>query len=148
MALQLGELESPEGSTKDRKRIGRGPGSGKGKTSGKGHKGHQARSGYKRMAYREGGQMPLIRKIPKRGFKNPNRVAYQTVNLKRLSKVTESELTLEVVHASKLLSSRSKPYKILGDGDIDRPLVVHAHAFSKTAREKIEKAGGRCEVIA
>jgi len=148
MALELGELTRPKGATKDRKRLGRGPGSGKGKTSGKGHKGHQARSGYKRRAHREGGQMPLIRKIPKRGFTNPGRVAYQTVNLKRLAKVEETELTREVVLSNKLLSSRSKPYKILGDGEIDRPLVVHAHAFSKTAREKIEKAGGRCEVIA
>jgi len=148
MALQLGELESPKGSTKDRKRLGRGTGSGLGKTCGKGHKGHQARAGYKRMAYREGGQMPLIRKIPKRGFKNINRVEYQTINLKRLEKVTDSELTLDVILASKLLSSRSKPYKILGDGEIDRALVIFAHAFSKTAREKIEKAGGRCEVIA
>jgi large subunit ribosomal protein L15 len=148
MALKLGELKSPEGSTRNRKRLGRGPGSGTGGTSGKGHKGHQARSGYRRKAYHEGGQMPLIRKLPKRGFHNPGRVSYQTVNLRRLAKVAESEITMDVALATKLLSSRGKPYKILGDGEIDRAVVVHAHAFSKTAREKIERAGGRCEVIA
>ena len=148
MTLRLGELKKPAGSTKNRKRLGRGPGSGTGKTSGKGHKGHQSRSGYKRLAHREGGQMPLYRKIPKRGFKNPTRREYEALNLHRLEKVGESELTADVMISSKLVSSRSQRYKILGQGDVDRALTVHAHAFSKTAREKIEKAGGRCEVIA
>jgi len=148
MAIKLGEIKKPAGSTRNRKRIGRGSGSGTGKTSGKGHKGHQARAGYRRKAYHEGGQMPLYRKIPKRGFKNPGRVEYQALNISRLAKLTAAELTLEVLVKSRLVSSANQLYKVLGTGDIDRALVVHAHAFSKTARTKIEAAGGRCEVIA
>ena len=148
MTLRLGELKSPKGSTRNRKRLGRGTGSTLGKTSGKGHKGHQARSGYKRLAHREGGQMPLYRKIPKRGFKNPNRKEFVALNVDRLAKGSLSEFTFEAIVKSRLVSSKSLKVKVLGNGDIDRAVVVHAHAFSKTAREKIEKAGGRCEVIA
>ena len=148
MALRLGELSSPEGTTRNRKRLGRGPGSTRGKTCGKGHKGHQARAGYKRLAHREGGQMPLYRKLPKRGFHSPNRREFEVVNLDRFSKIENAEITVEVMLESKLVASKSLRYKILGNGDLDRSIVVHAHAFSKTAREKIEKAGGRCEVIA
>ncbi len=147
MSLRLGELQAPKGSTKNRKRIGRGPGSGTGKTSGKGHKGAKSRSGFRRRAHREGGQMPLYRKIPKRGFKNPNRKAYESLNLARLDKVSDAELTHEVIVSAGLIHSRRQRYKVLGTGDVERALVVHAHAFSKTARAKIEKAGGRCEVI-
>jgi large subunit ribosomal protein L15 len=148
MTLRLGALKKPDGSTRSRKRLGRGPGSGTGKTCGKGHKGHQSRSGYKRLAHREGGQMPLYRKIPKRGFVNPSRREYEALNLHRLAGVTETELTADVLISNRLVSSRARRYKILGQGELDRALTVHAHAFSKTAREKIEKAGGRCEVIA
>ena len=148
MALRLGELSSPEGTTRNRKRLGRGTGSTRGKTCGKGHKGHQPRAGYKRLAHREGGQMPLYRKLPKRGFHSPNRREFEVVNLDRFAKVSDSELTFAVMIKSKLVASKSLRYKILGNGELDRSVVVHAHAFSKTAREKIEKAGGRCEVIA
>ena len=148
MALRLGELSSPKGTTRNRKRLGRGTGSTRGKTSGKGHKGHQARAGYKRLAHREGGQMPLYRKLPKRGFTSPNRREFEVLNVDRFAKIEEAELTFEVMLKSKLVASKSLRYKILGNGDLERPLVIHAHAFSKTAREKIEKAGGRCEVIA
>jgi large subunit ribosomal protein L15 len=148
MTLRLGELKSPKGATRNRKRLGRGTGSTLGKTSGKGHKGHQARSGYKRLAHREGGQMPLYRKIPKRGFKNPNRKEFVALNVDRLAKGAVSEFTFEAIVKARLVSSKSLKVKVLGNGDLDRAVVVHAHAFSKTAREKIEKAGGRCEVIA
>jgi large subunit ribosomal protein L15 len=147
MSLRLGELKAPKGSTKNRKRIGRGPGSGTGKTCGKGHKGAKSRSGFRRRAHREGGQMPLYRKIPKRGFKNPNRKAYESLNLTRLDQTSDAELTHEVILSAGLIHSRRQRYKVLGTGDVERALVVHAHAFSKTARAKIEKAGGRCEVI-
>lgn len=147
MAIKLGEIKKPAGSTRNRKRIGRGPGSGTGKTSGKGHKGHQARSGYRRKAYHEGGQMPLYRKIPKRGFHNPGKVEYQALNLSRFSKLSEAELTRELLVQKRLVSSANQLYKVLGTGDVERAVVVHAHAFSKTARTKIEAAGGRCEVI-
>ena len=147
MAINLGNLKRPAGSTRNRKRIGRGPGSGTGKTSGKGHKGHQARAGYRRKAYHEGGQMPLYRKIPKRGFHNPNRMEYQPLNLSRLAKLTDSELTHEVLVKRKLVAGKSQRYKVLGAGEVERAYVVYAHAFSKTAQAKIEKAGGRCAVI-
>ncbi len=91
--------------------------------------------------------MPLYRKLPKRGFHSPNRREFEVVNLDRLSKITDAELTFEFMVKSKLVASKSLRYKILGNGELDRSVVVHAHAFSKTAREKIEKAGGRCEVI-
>lgn len=149
MAMRLGELNSPKGTTKNRKRLGRGPGSTLGKTCGKGHKGHQARAGYKRLAHREGGQMPLYRKLPKRGFHSPNRREYEVLNVDRLPSVSDDgELTFEVMVKAKRVASRFVRYKILGNGELDRSVTVHAHAFSKTAREKIEKAGGRCEVIA
>jgi large subunit ribosomal protein L15 len=147
MAIKLGELKRPAGSTRNRKRIGRGPGSGTGKTSGKGHKGHQARAGYRRKAYHEGGQMPLYRKIPKRGFHNPGRVEYQALNLSRFAKLTDGELTHELLVKKRLVASANQLYKVLGTGDVGRAVVVYAHAFSKTARTKIEAAGGRCEVI-
>jgi large subunit ribosomal protein L15 len=148
MTLRLGSLKAPKGSTRNRKRLGRGTGSTLGKTCGKGHKGHKARSGYKRRAHREGGQMPLYRKLPKRGFKNPNRVEFEAINVGRLAQLDTPEITMEILHTGRLLATRRAKYKILGQGDFARACVVHAHAFSKSAREKIEAAGGRCEVIA
>jgi large subunit ribosomal protein L15 len=147
MAMQLGKLKSPKGSTQNRKRLGRGPGSGLGKTSGKGHKGHKARSGYHRRPHREGGQMPLYRKLPKRGFHNPGREVYEAINVGRLASVEAPELTAELLRERRLVRSGQGRYKVLGFGDFSRACVVHAHAFSKTARAKIEAAGGRCEVI-
>ena len=147
MAMRLGKLKSPRGSTRTRKRLGRGPGSGLGKTSGKGHKGHKARSGYHRRPHREGGQMPLYRKLPKRGFTSLDHKEYEAVNVGRLTGLDAPELTQELLLSRRLVRSGKGRYKILGHGDFSRACVVHAHAFSKTARAKIEAAGGRCEVI-
>jgi large subunit ribosomal protein L15 len=147
---ELNELRPPRGSRQARKRKGRGPGSGLGKTAGRGHKGHKARAGGTTPPGFEGGQMPLQRRIPKRGFHNPFRVEYETVNVGELARAEGSELGPEALAAAGLVrgGGRSKPIKVLGDGELTRAVVVRAHAFSASAREKIEKAGGRAEVIA
>lgn len=145
--MDLANLKPAQGSTKNRKRLGRGPGSGTGKTSGKGHKGQKSRSGYKSRAWSEGGQMPLQRRLPKRGFTNIFRVDYQDVNISALAALVDTEITPETLHKRGFASKKSKPIKILGMGEIDKAVTVNAHAFSKTAREKIEKAGGTVVVI-
>ena len=143
---ELHDLKPAPGSTKDPKRLGRGPGSGTGKTAGRGGKGSSARTGYKRKRGFEGGQMPLHRRIPKRGFKNFTRVAYQVVNLRDLASV-EGEVTPESLKAAGLIGSLRRPVKVLGDGELPGRVSVSAHAFSKTAREKIEAAGGTATVL-
>ncbi len=143
---ELHDLSPSKGSHRDRKRVGRGPGSGLGKTSGKGHKGQKARSGGGIPAGFEGGQMPLHRRIPKRGFTNPNRVEFQVVNLMELEDFKKGEVTPETLEAMGLVRSAKKPIKILGDGDLKVALQVTAHAFSKNARAKIEAAGGSATV--
>lgn len=145
--MNLANLKPAHGSTKNRKRLGRGPGSGTGKTSGKGHKGQKSRSGYKSRAWSEGGQMPLQRRLPKRGFTNIFRVDYQDVNISALAAFGDSEITPETLHKRGLASKKNKPIKILGNGEIEKAVSVSAHAFSKTAREKIEKAGGTVVLI-
>jgi len=145
--MDLANLKPSPGSSRGIKRLGRGPGSGTGKTSGKGHKGQKARSGYKSKAWNEGGQMPLQRRLPKRGFTNIFRVDYHGVNLADLGKIDSSEVTPEVLYQSGIISRRRQLVKILGGGEISKALTVKAHAFSKTAKEKIEKAGGTAEVI-
>lgn len=147
MAIKIGSLKAPRGSRKSTKRLGRGPGSGLGKTSGKGHKGHKARSGYHRRPHREGGQMPLYRKLPKRGFKSLTPEAFEAVNVGRLETLKDAEFTPDVMRTRRLVRSAKARYKVLGTGDLKRACVVHAHAFSKSARTKIEAAGGRCEVL-
>ena len=143
----LHKLGRPEGANKAIKRLGRGPGSGTGKTSGKGHKGQKARTGHHGIpAWFEGGQMPLQRRVPKRGFKNPFRVEYEVVNLSQLAKLSEAEITLDVLHNYRL-ANRNKLVKILGDGEISRKVVVHAHKVSESARAKIEAAGGSVELL-
>ena len=143
----LHKLGRPEGANKAIKRLGRGPGSGTGKTSGKGHKGQKARTGHHGIpAWFEGGQMPLQRRVPKRGFKNPFRVEYEVVNLSQLAKLSEAEITLDVLHNHRL-ANRNKLVKILGDGEISRKVVVHAHKVSESARAKIEAAGGSVELL-
>ncbi len=147
--MKLHELQPHPGATKERKRVGRGIGSGHGKTCGRGHKGQKSRSGDKKMPpWFEGGQTPLHMRVPKRGFVSPNRVEYTPVNVGVLDKLFEegAEVTPEVL-AEKGLCSKKDLVKILGDGEITKKLKVKAHAFSKTAKEKIEKAGGTCEVI-
>ncbi|MEW5702684.1 MAG: 50S ribosomal protein L15 [Candidatus Zixiibacteriota bacterium] len=147
-AMDLSNLRPPAGSTRRRKRVGRGPGSGHGKTSTRGHKGQFSRSGAKRRYAREGGQMPLHRRLPKRGFWNPFRVEYQVVNL---SDLAESGLTeridIDGMRRLRLVRSKTKPVKVLGNGEIGRAVVVQAHAFSQAAEEKIAAAGGRCEKL-
>lgn len=145
--MDLSNLKPSPGSSKNRKRLGRGPGSGLGKTSGKGHKGQKARSGYKSRAWSEGGQMPLQRRLPKRGFTNIFRVDYQEINIAAIAALGESEVDPEIFKNKGLARRKNKPVKILGSGDIDKAVTVKAHAFSKSAREKIEKAGGKVEII-
>jgi large subunit ribosomal protein L15 len=143
----LSTLRPPAGATKRRKRIGRGIGSGHGKTSTRGHKGYFARSGAKRRPGKEGGQMPLIRRLPKVGFWNPFRVEYQVVNLADLEKATGTSFDLATLKKQGLVDRAGRPVKILGNGEISRAVTVHANAFSESAKEKIAAAGGRCEIV-
>jgi large subunit ribosomal protein L15 len=146
--MQLDSMKPPKGSRKPRKRIGRGPGSGWGKTSGRGHKGAGARSGSKSTPGFEGGQMPMARRLPKRGFHNIHRVEYQVVNLTDLGAFgTGAVVDLQIL-AETGLAKRRMPVKILGNGTIGHALTVTAHAFSKSAKAAIEGAGGTCEQVA
>ena len=147
--VDLSNLRRPEGANRDKKRLGRGPGSGTGKTSGKGHKGQKARTGHHGMpSWFEGGQMPLQRRLPKRGFTPRNRVEYEVVNLVDLERVETDEITVEALDAAGLVDAGSrKPVKLLGDGEISRKLTVRVHAISKGAREKVEAAGGAVELL-
>ncbi|MCZ6508309.1 MAG: 50S ribosomal protein L15 [Acidobacteria bacterium] len=144
--MKLHDLSPAPGSKHSRKRLGRGPGSGTGKTAGRGHKGQRSRSGFSRRFGFEGGQMPLVRRVPKRGFTNIFRVEYSVVNLARLTRFEAGEITLETLVA-KGLARAKRLVKILGDGELDRALKISAHKFSKSARAKIEAAGGSCEVL-
>lgn len=146
--MKMNELKPNEGATKTRKRVGRGPGSGLGKTAGRGHKGQKSRSGYSRRYGFEGGQMPLVRRVPKRGFKNPFAKEFVPVNLTMLA-IFENQDVIGVEDLLKkgVVKDLKDGVKILGNGDIERAVTVKAHKFSKSAREKIEKAGGKCEVI-
>ncbi len=141
--LGLHNLAAPPGSKSNRKRRGRGPGSGLGKTSGSGENGQKSRSGPGLRTGFEGGQMPLIRRIPKRGFINPFRVPNQVVNVQDLEKLGADEVTPEALLEEGLVASSKKPIKILGVGEASRPYKVSRCATSSTARQKIEKAGGR-----
>ncbi len=144
--MDLRELRPASGNKRSRKRVGRGMGSGNGKTSGRGHKGQGARSGGGVRPGFEGGQMPLTRRVPKRGFRNPSRVAFTPVNLDRLERFEAGrEISPELLREAGLAGNG--PVKILGRGELDRPLTVKAHGFSRSAREKIEAAGGRAEVL-
>jgi large subunit ribosomal protein L15 len=143
---ELHDLSPSEGSTRPRKRVGRGQGSGLGKTAGRGQDGQKSRSGGRIRRDFEGGQMPLMRRIPKRGFKNIYRVEYQIVNVRDLARC-DGDVGLEALKAAGLIASLRKPVKILGEGDTEKSLNVTAHKFSKSAREKIEAAGGSATVI-
>jgi large subunit ribosomal protein L15 len=122
-------------------------GSGMGKTSTRGHKGQRSRSGSRIMRGFEGGQMPLHRRLPKRGFANIFRIEYEVVNLGRLADLGETEITPEVLRKAGVVSSRKTLIKVLGQGELSKALTVHAHKFSKSAQEKIEKAGGKIQVV-
>jgi large subunit ribosomal protein L15 len=145
--MELHDLQPAKGSKKNRRRVGRGTGSGLGKTSGRGHGGAGSRSGWTSRPGREGGQMPLYRRIPKRGFHNIFRTAYQVVNVSELTRCSGEEITKESLKTAGLISKLKEPVKILGNGEIAEALTVKAQAFSKSAKEKIEKAGGKAEVV-
>lgn len=146
--MRLEDLIPASGSKKEKKRVGRGPGSGHGKTACKGHKGQKARSGGAKGAGFEGGQMPLQRRLPKRGFKNyPFKKEYSIINLKDLSVLTEDVITPEVLQKSGIVKDLKDGLKVLGDGEINRPITIRANAFSQSALNKIAVAGGRAEVI-
>lgn len=148
MSNHLGSLRSPKGATKNKRRIGRGQGSGRGGTSTRGHKGHRSRSGFGQIPNFEGGQMAFIRRVPKFGFTNPSRVEYQTINVSRLQELSEAGklgdgvVTPESLFALGVISKRSQPVKILGNGEVSTKLAVTAHKISAAARTKIEQAGG------
>ncbi len=145
--MKLNELKPNPGSTKTRKRLGRGPGSGQGKTAGRGHKGQKSRSGYSSKRGFEGGQMPLQRRVPKRGFKNPFRKVFVVLNVSAFEARDVREIKLEDYQKLGFIKNLKDGVKILGEGDLTKAITVHAHKFSKTAREKIEKAGGACVVV-
>jgi len=146
--MRLHELAPPPGAHRKRRRIGRGLGSGRGTTAGKGQKGQKARAGGGVPAYFEGGQLPLVKKLPyRRGFRSLNRVEYKAVNLSDLDRMTVDTIDVEALVAVGILKNDREKVKVLGTGDLDRALTVTAHRFSASAREKIEAAGGACHAI-
>jgi large subunit ribosomal protein L15 len=145
--MNLSTLKPAKGSTKDRKRVGRGPGSGLQKTSGRGSKGQLQGAGFSHKRGFEGGQMPLVRRVPKRGFTNIFRTEYVEVNLERLAKLTAAEIGLVEMVAAGLIKSDRLPVKILGRGEMAAAKTVQAHKFSASAKAKIEAAGGKAVVL-
>lgn len=145
--MNLSQIRKPKGATHPRKRVGRGMGSGHGKTSTRGHKGQLSRSGHRLVRGFEGGQMPLHRRLPKRGFHNPFRKRWAQVNLDRLAGLGVEEITPAVLLDRGVIRHVEDGVKVLANGVVDRPLRVSAHAFSRAAREKIEKAGGKAELL-
>jgi len=146
--MNLSNLAYPKGARQKKKRVGRGQGSGHGGTSCKGHKGQKSRSGYKNRAWFEGGQMPIQRRLPKRGFTNIFRTEYSILNLKDLARLEKiDQVTPEVLVEKGLLHNLRKPVKILGVGELAHPIEISANAFSKSAKEKIEAAGGKAVVL-
>src|SRR5438105_1046956 len=149
MALSLNNLHPAKGSTHKKKRVGRGPGSGLGKTSGRGEKGQKSRSGYSSKTGFEGGQMPLHRRLPKRGFTNIFKKQWIEVSLESLDRsfAENDEVTPQVLHERGLIKKAKHDIVVLGNGEVSKSLKVSAHRFTKSAREKIEKAGGSVTVI-
>ncbi|HXZ32323.1 MAG TPA: 50S ribosomal protein L15 [Terriglobales bacterium] len=144
--MNLSNIHAPKKASENRKRVGRGMGSGMGKTSTRGHKGQRSRSGSRMIRGFEGGQMPLHRRMPKRGFTNVFRQEYNIVNLEKLAGLNETTITPDVLRKAGVIST-NRPVKILGDGQLSTPLTIQAHKFSKSAEEKITKAGGKFEVL-
>lgn len=148
MSNHLGSLRSPKGTTTSKKRIGRGPGSGRGGTSTRGHKGHKSRSGFNQLKNFEGGQMAFVRRVPKYGFSNPFRTEYQVINVGRLQELVDagrldaSNITPESLYEAGAVSKRNAPIKILGDGAATAGLTLTVHKISSSARQSIEGAGG------
>ena len=147
--MDLSNLKPPKGAKHAKKRIGRGQGSGQGKTAGRGHKGAKSRSGFKFKRGFEGGQMPLHRRVPKRGFHNPFRIEYDVINLDALAAKFDAEavVTPELLREHGLVPRGARPVKVLARGDIGKKLTVRAHKFSGKAAEKIAAAGGTAEAI-
>jgi large subunit ribosomal protein L15 len=148
--VKLHELRPPKGAKKKRKRVARGPAAGQGKSAGRGTKGQKARSGGGVRPYFEGGQLPLVRRLPqKRGFHNPFKKEYAIVNVERLNEGFKAgtEVSLQALVEAGIIKSAALPVKVLGRGKLEKPLTVRAHAFSHTARSKIEAAGGEIEVL-
>lgn len=149
----LGNLKPAKGSVKKEKRVGRGPGSGHGGTSCRGMNGQKSRSGDKYRPWFEGGQMPLQRRIPKRGFNSPFKTVYQALNLKRLvgfvtaNNLQGTEITPELLYQKKVVGSKNQPIKVLGDGEVNFKLNLSVHAISQSARQKIESAGGTINIV-
>jgi len=144
--MNLSNIHAPKKAAEKRKRVGRGMGSGMGKTSTRGHKGQHSRSGSRLLRGFEGGQMPLHRRMPKRGFTNIFRKEYNIVSLERLAALGETTINPEVLRKAGVIKTKH-PVKILGDGELSAALTVQAHKFSKSAQEKITKAGGKVEVL-
>ena len=144
--MNLSNVRAPKKASEKRKRVGRGMGSGMGKTSARGHKGQRSRSGSRILRGFEGGQMPLHRRMPKRGFTNVFRKEYAIVNLEALAALGEATITPDVLRRAGVVKTKH-PVKILGDGELTTALNVQAHKFSKSAQEKITKAGGKFEVL-
>ena len=147
MTTNLSNLRAPKNANTGRKRVGRGMGSGMGKTSTRGHKGQGSRSGSSLMRGFEGGQMPLHRRLPKRGFTNIFRTEYTVVNLDRIAELSVKEIALDDYRKLGLASTRNPLIKILGAGELTAAVTIHAHKFSKSAQAKIEKAGGKVVVL-
>jgi len=149
MSLSLNNLRPAKGSTHKKKRLGRGPGTGLGKTAGRGHKGQKSRSGYSSKVGFEGGQMPLHRRLPKRGFTNIFKKQWIEVSLEALDRSFDAntEITPEVLHKRGIIKKAKHDIVVLGNGNISKALKISAHRFTKSAREKIEKAGGAITVI-
>jgi large subunit ribosomal protein L15 len=144
----LNNLRRPEGAHRAKKRLGRGPGSGTGKTAGKGHKGQKARSGGKVPAWFEGGQMPLLRRLPKRGFKSHKENDFEVVNVKDLARIEEETITPAILHEHGLIDlGKGLPVKLLGKGELERKVTIQVDAVSAGARKKVEDAGGAVELL-
>jgi large subunit ribosomal protein L15 len=144
--MNLSNVRAPKKASENKKRVGRGMGSGIGKTSTRGHKGQRSRSGSRMMRGFEGGQMPLHRRLPKRGFTNIFRAEYTIISLERLAGLGETTINPEMLRKAGVIKGKGR-IKILGDGEVKSALTVHAHKFSKSAQEKITKAGGKFEVL-
>jgi large subunit ribosomal protein L15 len=144
--MNLSNIHAPKKATEKRKRVGRGMGSGMGKTSTRGHKGQRSRTGSRMIRGFEGGQMPLHRRMPKRGFTNIFRKEYNIVSLERLAELGQSTINPDVLRKAGVIKTKH-PVKILGDGELTSAITVSAHKFSKSAQEKITKAGGKVEVL-
>jgi large subunit ribosomal protein L15 len=144
--MNLSNVHAPRKSSEKKKRVGRGMGSGMGKTSARGHKGQRSRSGSRMMRGFEGGQMPLHRRLPKRGFSNIFRTEYAIVSLEKLAGLGETTINPDVLRKAGVIKGKA-PVKVLGDGELKSAITVQAHKFSKSAQEKITKAGGKFEVM-